>query len=696
MLSAVGLSNLKVNMMARSMPLRAGQSQLPLAQESKLKFQGLPSLHKPYLGKSVRFSGIMDDDFGVEFRDAEVYAGTVTTLQRDLLKHHWIKSAKGDNSSLKLFLNPSYGGGYGDIDNAAMADSFALINRPVDVIVKTYMGPFALDTLLSATGKRFMYKGAELLLGPREAGSHYGRNDDQQIERGFLNKYIRDTEYLLTSVAGAPSREQAYQDLNSSKILNSLQCLGYGSKGLIDAILVGSDQVVTREDLDQYCQAHQLSGPAREAFVRDMRNLSKLKPHSLRTYYEAAVPKGGEPKPSWYEPVEDFDDFELDEADDTKGKSGDSKSKRRKKHHEGLTFYEDGMQRDLPKSPPNEQVSYMDAMGAGRFSVKGLPDSADLLSDDAIWFNDAFYDETARQMTEALRALDEKKKQQHRDGATPSHIKLVVNSPGGYISSGKEIHDTINAIKGHNLVDVVVNGMAASCGAFLLASATGNRLATPNARVMIHDAWSEYPLIPNQHFNELQDSLSDSTHDFVRVIAHAAGRDEKQVWEDMKHDVWMNPLEAMFYGNKGLINAILVGQNKVITKDDVLRYLTQTLGSEHAVHDYIAQHVKGMRTGETSWQPADHDENDPFANSLKTIQAVAAMSSHSVAEEAGVPPGLKPVPGQLVDQYLVTTPMSGLMKLFLGKGEAQSHRPGNLFWSIRGYQPKQPRPKNQA
>lgn len=67
-------------------------------------------------------------------------------------------------------------------------------------------------------------------------------------------------------------------------------------------------------------------------------------------------------------------------------------------------------------------------------------------------------------------------------------VKLYINSPGGSIYAGLAIYDTIKHMK--RKVDTTVFGMAASMGAFLLFSGTGERTAMPNARIMIHSAAS--------------------------------------------------------------------------------------------------------------------------------------------------------------------------------------------------------------
>ena len=74
------------------------------------------------------------------------------------------------------------------------------------------------------------------------------------------------------------------------------------------------------------------------------------------------------------------------------------------------------------------------------------------------------------------------------DSIEVKDINLYVNSPGGSVYDGLAMYDTINSLK--SKVNIVVSGMAASMGAFLLSSGTGIRACTPEARVMIHSVSS--------------------------------------------------------------------------------------------------------------------------------------------------------------------------------------------------------------
>lgn len=136
-------------------------------------------------------------------------------------------------------------------------------------------------------------------------------------------------------------------------------------------------------------------------------------------------------------------------------------------------------------------------------------------------------------------------------------IYLYINSPGGSISAGMAIYDTMNYIKCD--VSTICVGMAASMGAFLLSSgAKGKRFALPNAEVMIHQ-----PLggtrgqatdikIHADHIIKIRAKLN-------RLLSEQTGKDLETIERDTERDNFMSADEACAYG--------LV--DKVITKKEV-------------------------------------------------------------------------------------------------------------------------------
>jgi len=131
-------------------------------------------------------------------------------------------------------------------------------------------------------------------------------------------------------------------------------------------------------------------------------------------------------------------------------------------------------------------------------------------------------------------------------------IYFYINSPGGVITSGLSIYDTMNYIK-PDIVTICI-GQAASMGAFLLASGTdGKRYALPNARIMIHQpsggaqGQSTDIQIQAQEIQRLKDMLNV-------ILAQKSGKTPKRLEKDTERDNFMSSTEAMEYG---LIDKVL-------------------------------------------------------------------------------------------------------------------------------------------
>ena len=132
-------------------------------------------------------------------------------------------------------------------------------------------------------------------------------------------------------------------------------------------------------------------------------------------------------------------------------------------------------------------------------------------------------------------------------------IFLYINSPGGYITAGLGIYDTIHYIKPD--VVTICMGQASSMGALLLAGgAPGKRSALPHSRIMIHQ-----PLggasgqasdieITAREIKKLKKELYE-------IIAEHSDTDYKKVWKDGDRDYWMTAQEAKDYG---MIDEVLV------------------------------------------------------------------------------------------------------------------------------------------
>ena len=140
-------------------------------------------------------------------------------------------------------------------------------------------------------------------------------------------------------------------------------------------------------------------------------------------------------------------------------------------------------------------------------------------------------------------------------------ISLYINSPGGSVTSGMAIYDTMNYIKCD--VSTICVGMAASMGAFLLSSgAKGKRLALPNAEVMIHQPSGG----AKGQATEIQivaENILKTKKKLNEILAKNTGQDYEKVVEDTERDNFMSAEEAKAYG---LIDEIVVSRSD--TKED--------------------------------------------------------------------------------------------------------------------------------
>ena len=125
-------------------------------------------------------------------------------------------------------------------------------------------------------------------------------------------------------------------------------------------------------------------------------------------------------------------------------------------------------------------------------------------------------------------------------------IFLYINSPGGSVSSGLSIFDTMNFIKPD--VSTLCMGMAASMGSFLLmAGAKGKRIALPNAKIMIHQ--------PSGGAQGQATDIEITAREIIktreqlnRLYADRTGQSYEKIATDMERDYYMSPDEAKAYG----------------------------------------------------------------------------------------------------------------------------------------------------
>ncbi len=133
------------------------------------------------------------------------------------------------------------------------------------------------------------------------------------------------------------------------------------------------------------------------------------------------------------------------------------------------------------------------------------------------------------------------------EGQNPDKdISLYINSPGGSVTAGMGIYDTMNYIKCD--VSTICVGMAASMGAFLLsAGAKGKRYCLPNSEVMIHQplggaqGQASDIAIQAEHIMRIKKRMTE-------ILAENTGKSIKQVEKDVDRDNYMTAQEALKYG----------------------------------------------------------------------------------------------------------------------------------------------------
>ena len=161
-----------------------------------------------------------------------------------------------------------------------------------------------------------------------------------------------------------------------------------------------------------------------------------------------------------------------------------------------------------------------------------------LLNDRIIMLNDQVDNATASVIIAQLLYLE---------GQDPDKdISFYINSPGGSVSAGMAIYDTMQYIKCD--VSTICMGMAASMGAFLLAAgAKGKRYALPNSEIMIHQPLGQAQgqatdiLIHANHIEKTRANLN-------KILAENTGKPLEVIEKDTERDNFMSAKEAMEYG----------------------------------------------------------------------------------------------------------------------------------------------------
>lgn len=163
-----------------------------------------------------------------------------------------------------------------------------------------------------------------------------------------------------------------------------------------------------------------------------------------------------------------------------------------------------------------------------------------LLNDRIIMLSEDVNDTTASLVVAQLLYLE---------GQDPEKdISLYINSPGGSVTAGMAIYDTMQYIKCD--VSTICIGLAASMGAFLLSSgAKGKRIALPNSEIMIHQ-----PLISGGLQGQATDikirteNLLKTKENLNRILSENTGKSYEEICRDTERDNFMTAVQAQEYG----------------------------------------------------------------------------------------------------------------------------------------------------
>ncbi len=161
-----------------------------------------------------------------------------------------------------------------------------------------------------------------------------------------------------------------------------------------------------------------------------------------------------------------------------------------------------------------------------------------LLNDRIIVLSDEVNSQTASLVVAQLLFLESQDSEKD--------ISLYINSPGGSVTDGMAIYDTMNYIKCD--VSTICVGMAASMGAFLLSSgAKGKRICLPNAEVMIHQPLGQTQgqateiEIAAKHILQTKEKLN-------KILADNCGKTVEELAKDTDRDNWLTAQQALEYG----------------------------------------------------------------------------------------------------------------------------------------------------
>lgn len=173
-----------------------------------------------------------------------------------------------------------------------------------------------------------------------------------------------------------------------------------------------------------------------------------------------------------------------------------------------------------------------------------------LLKERIVFLGTPVYDEIASLIIAQLLFLESED--------PDKDIMLYINSPGGSVTAGMGIYDTMQYIRPD--ISTICVGMAASMGQLLLTGGTaGKRIALPNSKILMHQPWAGGLQGQTTDILIHARDMEKTRENLFRIIAKHSGQTVEKVSEDAERDNIMNPEEAKNYG---LIDEILIKREK--------------------------------------------------------------------------------------------------------------------------------------
>jgi ATP-dependent Clp protease, protease subunit len=488
-----------------------------------------------------------------------------------------------------------------------LSDMLSLLEKPIDAIITSSAGKAGLSILTHPNVRSFMMPQSTIVFPPESDGISFSPQKNNSIQ---TDRWLRDVSHeLLTYQVGEKVGSFDHKEFKNMlkakdgrKSLTSLEALNFGEKGLINGILIdNNDQVITRSDLERFLKEKKEQGWRNkdiQQFLQDGHRASEIPSRPIKEVFSDSLPNS-------------LQNNQLKSQPELFTRSIYTK---------GLTRGETAPKKPY-QLPLDCQVTESSKHAAPAYIVKNLQQQNSILNNHTLFFTDGIDHDSINRALHALKYVD----QEHSRTNSKQHIPVFLNSPGGEEPASLLYMNIIKRLKAP--IDIIVTGLAASAAAmYILPSATGKRFALPGAMMMLHEGSIRAKA------KDVSDYMKKAEESGLRKLSLETGREYKELRRDSLNDYWISSLEAMFYGKKGLIDAIIVGPRHIITRQEVTDYLKEKLGSLEAVETKVKERLERRRDMN---RETDHefDINDPFDNIFKTISEVAKRKKRILGED---------------------------------------------------------------